>query len=93
MPYIVPNLDGKSEAECKKAVQEALQAGSERMCRMEKSLRENTELTSEVVEILRAAKGGLRTLGWIGAALKWGAGIAGAVYTIYCVITGKVPTP
>lgn len=91
MPYDpIPALPEESDA-CKKAVHAALQAGHDRMCRIEKSLEENTALTKEGVEIMKAIEGGIKVFGWLGSFLKWGAGIAGAVYTIYCIVKGKSP--
>lgn len=98
MPYNVPNLSGKSEAECQRAVQDALQAGHDRMCRMEakqvemkKSMDENTSMTAEAVGILNAMKGGMKVLNWLGIGLKWGAMVAGSIYTFYCIVKGKNP--
>ena len=42
--------------------------------------------TCELLEILNACKGGLKVLGWFGAALKWVGGIAAAIAGIYGLI-------
>lgn len=92
MPYQdLPNELPAEPSDCKKAVHAALVCGQKRMDMIEGKLDENTVLTQEVVEILRAGKGGLKVLGWIGTALKWGAGVAGAIYTIYCIWKGRNP--
>ena len=52
---------------------------------------ENTLLTQEIVDIMRAGQGGLKVLNWLGKGLAWCAGVAGSIYTLYCIITGKNP--
>ena len=97
MPYDIPEMPEDSDA-CKKVVRAALQSGQDRMCRMEKSqiemraaLDENTDLTRQCVEIVQAFSGGMKVLNWLGVALKWGAMVAGSVYTFYCIAKGKNP--
>lgn len=67
-----------------------------RMDTMQRELSANTEVTTEVRELLAAAKGGLRVLGSIGTVAKWlgGLGAAGvSLYTLYYMLThgGKTP--
>lgn len=56
---------------------------SRRMGLMETSIEENTTMTSELLDIFKAVKGGFKVLGWLGAAAKWVAGIAGAIAGVY----------
>lgn len=58
---------------------------------LEEKLDHNTAITQEVADILGACKGGLKVLGWAGSALKWGAMVAGAIYTFYCILKGRNP--
>jgi hypothetical protein len=97
MPYQAAELP-EDPVGCKAAVSAAFARGDARMSHMEDSqkelkdaLAENTAMTGEVIGILEAMKGGIKVLGWLGSFLKWGAGVAGAVYTIYCIIKGKSP--
>lgn len=57
---------------------------------LEAGLNANTELTqriredtSELVEMFKALKGGLKVLGWFGTMAKWVGGIALAVTSVY----------
>jgi hypothetical protein len=54
-----------------------------RLDAIETSLEENTQITTEVRELLTAFKGGMRVLGWLGTFAKWAGGIAGACVALY----------
>lgn len=67
-----------------------------RMDTMQRELTANTEVTTEVRELLSAAKGGLKVIGGIGTIAKWIGGIGAAgvsIYTVYHMLThgGKPP--
>ena len=53
--------------------------------------------TLEVRDILTAAKGAFKVLGWLGAAAKWAAAVCGALTAIYVgaytMTHGKPPWP
>lgn len=67
-----------------------------RMDTMQRELTANTEVTTEVRELLSAAKGGLKVIGGIGAVAKWVGGIGAAgvsIYTLWHMFThgGRPP--
>lgn len=62
------------------------QAQSLRMTQIEDLLAENTAMTAQMLDVVKAVKGGLKVLGWIGVAAKWLAGLAAAVAAIYTLI-------
>jgi hypothetical protein len=76
-----------------------------RMANMESSIQElrghmsaNTLITAEgkgeireVLDILRAVKGGLKVIGGIGTIVKWVAGVAGALVALYSMYKGELP--
>jgi hypothetical protein len=68
---------------------------SEQMDRVEKSIKDNTDLTVEVRDILSTAKGTFKAFAFIGKAAKWVGGLAAAasaVYVLYQVLfTGALP--
>lgn len=73
-----------------------LGAGEQRMAAIERDLRENTETTKEVRDILGAAKGAFKFFNVLGLVLKWLGGLAGAgvaLYTVWHMAThgGKPP--
>jgi len=78
-------------------VQRQLNEGHLRMTAIELELRNNTQLTAEVREILAFARTGLRVLGAIGMAASWFAKIAagiGAAYALYQALRhGTPPKP
>lgn len=78
-------------------VQRQLNEGHLRMTAIELELRNNTQLTAEVREILAFARTGLRVLGAIGTAASWLGKIAigvGAIWTLYQAIRhGTPPKP
>ena len=75
-----------------------LRKGESRMGSIETELATNSAVTIEVRDILAAAKGAFKVLGWIGIATKWIGGIAAALTTIYVAAysvthNGKPPWP
>lgn len=55
----------------------------QRLKRLEASLEENSSMTSELLEIFKAVKGGFKVLGWLGTALKWSLSIAAAAGALW----------
>lgn len=84
---------------------EKLREGDRRMSSMEASMQElrgqmaaNTLITAEgkgeireVLDILRAVKGGLKVIGVLGAVVKWAAAVAAAGLTLYTIWKGGGP--
>jgi hypothetical protein len=84
---------------------EKLREGDRRMSSMESNIQElrgqmaaNTLITAEgkteireVLDILRAVKGGLKVIGVLGAAVKWVAAVAAAGLTLYSAWKGVLP--
>lgn len=75
-----------------------LRKGETRMGSIETELATNSKLTQEVRDILSAAKGAFKVLGWLGIAVKWIGGITAALTTIYvagytATHGGKPPWP
>jgi hypothetical protein len=73
-----------------------LEQGDKRMTHIESSITANTEATLEARDILVAAKGAFKVLGWLGVVFKWVGGIstaAVAIYVAFYVLThgGKLP--
>jgi hypothetical protein len=64
-------------------VQRQLSNGDLRMTAIETELRNNTQLTAEVREILTFARTGLRVLGAVGTAVTWLAKIGAAAAALY----------
>lgn len=60
-----------------------LASGDGRMDAIEAELRANTEVTTEVRDLLSAVKGGFKVLGWLGHGGKWAGMIAGAAVSLY----------
>lgn len=58
--------------------------------KFEKTLEENTQATADILDIISAAKGFFRVAGAIGAALKWGTGIAAACIGLWVTIKGQL---
>lgn len=60
-----------------------LQEGHEAMkldiAEMRVELSANTAITSEIREVLTAARTGFKVIGWLGSFVKWGAAIAAPV--------------
>jgi len=49
---------------------------------------ELTEMVQELVAIWRAASGFVTVMGWIGKTIKWTAGIGGALFGLYMLLSG-----
>ena len=67
-----------------------------RLRAMEAELHANTQITSEVRDLLAAFRAGFRVLGWLGHAVRWAgyiAGAAGAVYGFYLLVRHGGPKP
>lgn len=73
------------------AIEDRLDRGSDRMKAIEQELRENTDTTKEVRELLEVGRSGFKVLGWMGAAAKWLGGVAVAVGAIWSVLHGVQP--
>lgn len=83
------------DEEFRNKVMRSLQAGDERMDKIETSLCDNTKVVNtikstvdEIADIFLAAKGFFRMLGWIGVVFKWCAGVAAAGLTFYAAWRG-----
>lgn len=72
-------------------MQSKLMTDSERIDRIEAELAENTAATKEMLEILTMGKGFFKTVGVIGFAIKWCAGIAVAVFAAYQAYKNGAP--
>lgn len=73
-----------------------LKDGDAKMTLLAQELAKNTEVTTEVRDLVTAFKGGFKIAGWFGTGLKWIAGIAAAflsIYTAFYAVThgGKLP--
>jgi len=64
-------------------IEQRLDAGAKRMDRIETKLDDNTAATSEVLEILRSAKGFFRVLGYLGTFTKWVVTICAGVAAVF----------
>ena len=63
----------------------------EKIERMERELRENTRITRELRDIMVTVKSGARMLGWVGAAIKWLAGVVAAAVALWAVFGDHTP--
>lgn len=70
-----------------------LRALHNRVSSIEDALKSNTKLTQamvedtrELLELFRAAKGGLKVVGWLGEGLKWAGIIAAALTSIWLAL-------
>jgi hypothetical protein len=63
----------------------------DRMEGMEASLQLNTEATFEIHDILTAAKGAFRTLGWLGTGAAWLMKLGAAVVALYAAAKTYFP--
>lgn len=69
---------------------------NQRVAAMEQSLAHNTDMTSELLGVVVAVKGGLKVLAWLGMAAKWCSYIAAgavAVYTLAQIAMHGAPPP
>jgi hypothetical protein len=67
-----------------------------RMTAIESELQANTQITSEVRDLLAAFRAGFRVLGWLGNMVRWAgylAGAAGAIYGFYLLVRHGGPKP
>lgn len=64
-------------------MQRTMQANGARMSTMESELKDNTATTGEVRDILSAAKGAFKFFSVVGIGMKWLAGLAGAISSLY----------
>ncbi len=69
--------------EGQKATDERLDRGTERMDALQKSLDDNTSVTTEVRDILNGVKLGFKVLNWVGAVAKPLLKIAGLLLGLY----------
>jgi hypothetical protein len=69
--------------------------GAERMEAIERELRDNTQVTREVRELMVLGRNGFKVLGWFGIAAKWVGSLAAAVAAVwalvYAALHGKPP--
>jgi len=72
-------------------IEEQLEAGAKRMDGLEKTLAENTKLTSEVHSIIGHATSFFSVLGWVGNGIKWIAAVLAAVGAVWAIYTGRTP--
>lgn len=77
-------------------VEARLREGDGRMTELATELAKNTEVTTEVRDLVAAFKGGFKLAGWFGTGMKWLAGLAAAgvsIYTAFYAAThgGKLP--
>ena len=63
----------------------------EKIERMGRELRENTIITRELRDIMVTVKSGARMLGWVGAAIKWLAGVVAAGVALWAVFGNHTP--
>lgn len=77
------------------AIEARLDAGDQRMGRLETAQAENNTMTAEIRDLMAAGKAGFKVLGWIGAAARWIGALATAGVAIYGLIhlikTGHPP--
>ena len=64
-------------------VRKSSMENQQRLGRMTETLGENTAMTSELLDIFKAVKGGFKVLGWLGTAAKWVGGICAAIAAAY----------
>lgn len=65
------------------SIKRRLDAGSKRMRKIEDEMAINTEITTEIRDLLAAAKLGFKVLGYLGSGVKWVGSIAAAVGAIW----------
>ena len=58
----------------------------DRFAAMERKLDNLSTDTQELLDLFRAARGGLKVMGWVGGLLKWTAAIAASCAAIYAFI-------
>lgn len=68
------------------AIEERLDRGSQRMDLIDESLKENTELTREIRDLIAAARLGFKVLGGLGMVFKWIGTVATAGLAMWAAI-------
>lgn len=61
------------------AIEHRLRRGAERIAALEGGLKTNTQITTEIRELLELGRNGLRLLGHLGVVMRWAGGIAAAL--------------
>lgn len=80
------DFDGRelSDAEWRRAAEERFRRGSRSIAALQADMKANTEITTEVRDLLQLGKNGLRILGWLGTVAGWamkvGVPLAAAVH-------------
>lgn len=67
------------------AIHERLDQGDKRMAAIESEVAKNTAITNDIKEILDAVRLGLKTLGVLGAVVKWGGMVAGGIAALWAL--------
>lgn len=67
-------------------IDDRLDAGAARMDAMQRELAANTEVTTEIRDLLASFKGGFRVAGWLGVVAKWLGGLAAAATALWVLI-------
>ena len=64
---------------------------------IEKTLSDNNDLLVQMLDIVKAVRGGIKVLGWLGVLAKWVTAVAAAAGVVYAayqlVVHGSVPPP
>lgn len=68
-----------------------LRSHGDRLTSIEKTLAENNEATFEIRDILTAAKGAFRVLGWLGQGTAWALKFGAATVGFYAAIKALAP--
>lgn len=74
------------------AAAERRQSLETRMDTLEAKLEENTELTKAVVDVFGSLAGGIKVLGWLGAAAKWAVSVGAFCTMIWAIAHGNTPS-
>lgn len=85
------NCECDDDKQWRKCVTDQLKAGDKRMDSIEQQVGTIKDDTGELVEILKAVKGGLKVLQAIGVVAKWGTGIVVFVGAVVSIVQGKWP--
>ncbi len=72
--------------EVKAAVLGKFAEGEKRMNALQEEITGLKESVGTLLEILEAAKGGFKFLGWLGVGAKWVGGVAGALTAIWLFV-------
>ena len=68
------------------SIEGRLDAGAKRMDAMQRELAANTEVTTEIRDLLASFKGGFRVAGWLAVAAKWLGGLAAAGTALWVLL-------